>query len=199
LPLPAAGTLPPADFNVNEKYKISIVDIVPANRFRLSANLAGEMKRLVDRARSSRSGDENRRNCERAPGHHAGHGFPSGAVLWHYCGVLDESANRFRSRRCAGEVNVVVRRQTRRTELVLRGRRHENSNMGVDVAADSTLREIVVGIVRTVDPDRIILFGSRAAGRARERSDYDLTIVKASELPMHRRLRPTCSGTPPRR
>jgi predicted nucleotidyltransferase len=62
--------------------------------------------------------------------------------------------------------------------------------MGVDVAADSTLQEIVARIVRTVDPDRIILFGSRAAGRARARSDYDLMIVKASDLPLHRRLRP---------
>jgi predicted nucleotidyltransferase len=59
--------------------------------------------------------------------------------------------------------------------------------MAGDVAADRTLREIVARIVQTVDPDRIILFGSRATGLARERSDYDLMIVKASDQPAHRR------------
>ncbi len=49
--LAAAVTLPareqPSNINVNAKYKVSSVDIVPAKRYRLSAKLAGEVKRLV--------------------------------------------------------------------------------------------------------------------------------------------------------
>jgi hypothetical protein len=49
--LAAGAMLPaqdkPSEINVNEKYKISSVDMVPAKRYRLSPNLAGELKRLV--------------------------------------------------------------------------------------------------------------------------------------------------------
>lgn len=37
----------PAEFNVNARYRVSSVDIVPAKRYRFSASLAGELKRLV--------------------------------------------------------------------------------------------------------------------------------------------------------
>ncbi len=45
------------------------------------------------------------------------------------------------------------------------------------VAADPWLSMIVGRIVRLVDPGRIVLFGSRARGEAREDSDYDLLVV----------------------
>jgi len=43
---------------------------------------------------------------------------------------------------------------------------------------DQVLAEIVQAIVREVDPERIILFGSRARGGAGPDSDLDLMIVE---------------------
>lgn len=41
------------------------------------------------------------------------------------------------------------------------------------------LEEMVQIIIRVAEPEKIILFGSRAKGTAREDSDYDFLIVKA--------------------
>lgn len=49
------------------------------------------------------------------------------------------------------------------------------------------LAEVVRRLVEAIDPDRIILFGSRARGDARPDSDLDLLIVKPSDEPAHRR------------
>ena len=43
---------------------------------------------------------------------------------------------------------------------------------------DNTLKEIIKRIVDGVDPDKIILFGSRAKENDRECSDYDICILK---------------------
>lgn len=43
---------------------------------------------------------------------------------------------------------------------------------------DTLLPEIVRRIVAAIDPDRIILFGSRARGAAGPESDYDLLVIK---------------------
>jgi predicted nucleotidyltransferase len=43
---------------------------------------------------------------------------------------------------------------------------------------DAALSRIIDVIVRTFDPDTIILFGSRARGNAREDSDFDICILK---------------------
>ena len=43
---------------------------------------------------------------------------------------------------------------------------------------DSALSRIIDVIVRTLDPDTIILFGSRARGDAREDSDFDICVLK---------------------
>ena len=43
---------------------------------------------------------------------------------------------------------------------------------------DPVLRRIVEVIVREIDPDRIILFGSRARGDYKEGSDYDILVLK---------------------
>lgn len=43
---------------------------------------------------------------------------------------------------------------------------------------DKTLQEIIRRIVDDVDPDKIILFGSRAKGKSKEKSDYDICVLK---------------------
>ena len=44
---------------------------------------------------------------------------------------------------------------------------------------DELLGEMVRAIVDEVDPEQVILFGSRARGDARENSDVDLIVVEA--------------------
>jgi HEPN domain-containing protein/predicted nucleotidyltransferase len=52
----------------------------------------------------------------------------------------------------------------------------------------STLEEVVHRLISAYDPERIILFGSHAAGGVREGSDIDLLIVKETGLrPIDRR------------
>ena len=54
-----------------------------------------------------------------------------------------------------------------------------------DWAADATLAEIIRRILAAGEPQKIVLFGSRARGDARADSDYDLLLVEPSELPRH--------------
>jgi uncharacterized protein len=49
--------------------------------------------------------------------------------------------------------------------------------MGDTATDDPILDEIVRRIVEVADPDRIILFGSRARGDARPDSDYDILVI----------------------
>lgn len=55
---------------------------------------------------------------------------------------------------------------------------------------EAVLAEIVDRLVRAVDPDRIILFGSRARGDHRQDGDVDLLLIKPSSAPAHRRVVP---------
>lgn len=55
------------------------------------------------------------------------------------------------------------------------------------VVDEAILSEIVKRLVEAVDPDKIILFGSRARGDTHAQSDVDLMIVKPSPEPLHRR------------
>lgn len=52
---------------------------------------------------------------------------------------------------------------------------------------DQVLAEMVRAIVREVDPERIILFGSRARGEAGPDSDLDLMIVERERFGEKRR------------
>jgi len=49
------------------------------------------------------------------------------------------------------------------------------------------MQVIVRRIVETVQPEKIILFGSRARGDARPISDFDFLVIKESNEPRHRR------------
>jgi predicted nucleotidyltransferase len=49
------------------------------------------------------------------------------------------------------------------------------------------LAEMVRRIVELADPDKIILFGSRARGDAGPHSDYDLLIIAPSHAPRWKR------------
>ncbi len=55
---------------------------------------------------------------------------------------------------------------------------------------DNLVRDIVRRIVQTTQPEKIILFGSRARGHARSDSDFDLLVIKDSDEPGYRRDAP---------
>ena len=46
--------------------------------------------------------------------------------------------------------------------------------------SDKTLEKIIQKILEVIIPDKIILFGSRVKGTAREDSDYDLLVIKSN-------------------
>jgi predicted nucleotidyltransferase len=52
--------------------------------------------------------------------------------------------------------------------------------MPPEIQENAKIAEIVSRLVASVDPDRIILFGSRARGGANTSSDFDILIVKSS-------------------
>ncbi len=58
------------------------------------------------------------------------------------------------------------------------------------MSEEALLREMVVRIRRALNPERIILFGSRARGEGGSRSDYDLLVIQESDLPRYRRSVP---------
>jgi uncharacterized protein len=53
----------------------------------------------------------------------------------------------------------------------------EMATLAANVALPASIRRVVELGVRAVDPDKVILYGSRARGDAREDSDYDLAFV----------------------
>ncbi len=53
--------------------------------------------------------------------------------------------------------------------------------------SEELLHVIVRRIVETAQPEKVVLFGSRARGDAREDSDYDFLVIKDSTEPPHRR------------
>jgi predicted nucleotidyltransferase len=52
---------------------------------------------------------------------------------------------------------------------------------------DSVVRDIVRRIVDTVQPEKVILFGSQVRGDARPNSDFDVLVIKQSDEPRYRR------------
>lgn len=62
--------------------------------------------------------------------------------------------------------------------------------MATDVDVRNELQEIVRVVVDSVQPERIVLFGSRARGDATPDSDLDILIIAPSQLPRWRRSGP---------
>jgi predicted nucleotidyltransferase len=59
-----------------------------------------------------------------------------------------------------------------------------------DVQARDMTPEIVRRILQTVQPEKVILFGSRARGEARTESDFDVLVIMESREPGYRRDAP---------
>ena len=57
----------------------------------------------------------------------------------------------------------------------------------VKTFGDVQLEKIVQRILFVGNPQKIILFGSRARGEAQRDSDYDLLMIEASDLPRYKR------------
>lgn len=55
------------------------------------------------------------------------------------------------------------------------------------VAQDQRLDDMVQRILSVGNPQKIVLFGSRASGTARADSDHDLLVVEPSTLPRYKR------------
>jgi len=63
--------------------------------------------------------------------------------------------------------------------------------MSSSVQSDGSLvAEMVRRIIRVIDPQKVILFGSRARGDAHPDSDFDLLVIKQSAEPRYRRSAP---------
>jgi predicted nucleotidyltransferase len=60
----------------------------------------------------------------------------------------------------------------------------------IDTVNDELLDEIVRRIVQTVDPDKIILFGSYAYGQPQNDSDLDILVILQSDKPRWQRSVP---------
>jgi predicted nucleotidyltransferase len=53
--------------------------------------------------------------------------------------------------------------------------------MAMNCAMNDPYLYAIVEILKPYDPERIILFGSRARGEADELSDYDIMVIKRTE------------------
>jgi predicted nucleotidyltransferase len=60
----------------------------------------------------------------------------------------------------------------------------------MDPPSNDLIADIVRRIVETAQPEKIILFGSRARGGARPNSDFDVLVIKESSEPSYRRDAP---------
>lgn len=55
------------------------------------------------------------------------------------------------------------------------------------VIQDQRLDDMIQRILAAGNPQKILLFGSRASGKARADSDYDLLLIEPSTLPRYKR------------
>jgi len=57
------------------------------------------------------------------------------------------------------------------------------------MVSDSKISEIIRKIASNYQPEKILLFGSYASGKAREDSDLDFIIIKKTNIPKNKRGR----------
>jgi predicted nucleotidyltransferase len=62
------------------------------------------------------------------------------------------------------------------------------ARLALDELKSDPRLDALVQILRGYDPERIILFGSRARGEADEYSDYDVVVIKETDRPFLERL-----------
>ena len=55
------------------------------------------------------------------------------------------------------------------------------------IIQDQRLDDMIQRILAVGDPQKVVLFGSRASGKAREDSDYDLLLIEPSTVPRYKR------------
>jgi predicted nucleotidyltransferase len=67
---------------------------------------------------------------------------------------------------------------------------HVFGSGSMDPPNNDLIGDIVRRIVETAQPEKIILFGSRARGDARPNSDFDVLVIKKSSEPSYRRDAP---------
>lgn len=70
------------------------------------------------------------------------------------------------------------------------GMQHETKSAPQALTQDNVVKTIAERIAQAYHPERTLLFGSRAKGLARADSDYDLLIVKETDVPRHKRAAP---------
>lgn len=58
-----------------------------------------------------------------------------------------------------------------------------------NVINNDPLVKRLVDLLQSYNPERIILFGSRARGEADEYSDYDIIVIKKTDKPFMERLK----------
>ena len=63
----------------------------------------------------------------------------------------------------------------------------------IEKVTDELIQEIVERIVKAVDPEKIIVFGSHARGETHRHSDLDILVIMESELPRYKRSVPVYS------
>jgi len=67
---------------------------------------------------------------------------------------------------------------------------HVFGSGSMDPPNNNLIGDIVRRIVQTAQPEKVILFGSRARGDARPNSDFDVLVIKKSSEPSYRRDAP---------
>ena len=90
----------------------------------------------------------------------------------------------------ADEMRQLVDKAASAPEVAGAKEMHVFDPRSMDTPNNDLIGDIVRRIVETAQPEKIILFGSRARGDARPNSDFDVLVIKESTEPGYRRDAP---------